>query len=69
MPTCTERIDSKHSTWPWSDTHSNTTQLVGEEDDAEQNEGYLINDTLPELIKAGKNPTLRMLGSDGNELE
>ena len=42
--------------------------MVGEEDDAEQNEGYLINDTLPELIKAGKNPAFRMLGSDGNEL-
>ena len=45
-----------------------STQLVGQEDDTECNEGYLINDALPELIKAGKNPTLRLLGSDGREL-
>ena len=29
---------------------------------------YLINDALPELIKAGKTPTLRLLGSDGRDL-
>ena len=33
-----------------------------------QNQGYLINGTLPGLIKAGKNPTLRLLGRDGREL-
>ena len=44
------------------------TQLVGQEDDSDQNQGYLINGTLPGLIKAGKNPTLRLLGRDGREL-
>ena len=35
------------------------TQLVGQEDDTDCSEGYLINDAHPELIKkAGKNPTL-----------
>ena len=59
----------KHSTFLGLDlTHTQTPQLVGQEDDAEQNEGSLINETLPGLIKAGKNPTPRMLGSDGKEL-
>ena len=44
------------------------THLVGDEDDAAQNKGYLINETLRGLIKAGKNRTLRALGSDGEEL-
>ena len=34
------------------------TQLVGQEEDTDCSEGYLINDALPELIKAGQNPTL-----------
>ena len=44
------------------------TQLVGQEDETDCNEGYLINEALPGLIKAGKNPTLRLLGRDGREL-
>ena len=36
--------------------------------DTEGNEGYLIIDALPGLIKAGKSPTMRLLGSDGREL-
>ena len=47
---------------------SHWATVVGQEDNTDCNEGYLINDALPELIKAGKNPTLRLLGSDGREL-
>ena len=55
-------------TWAKRQGYQVATQLVGQEDDTDCNEGYLINDALPELIKAGKNPTLRLLGSDGREL-
>ena len=55
-------------TWAKRQGYQVVTQLVGQEDDTDCNEGYLINDALPELIKAGKNPTLRLLGSDGREL-
>ena len=41
---------------------------MGQEDETDCNEGYLINEALPGLIKAGKTPTLRLLGSDGSEL-
>ena len=41
---------------------------VGQEDETDCNEGYLINEALPGLIKTGKTPTLRLLGSDGSEL-
>ena len=55
-------------TWAKRQGYQVATQLVGQEDDTDCNEGYLINDALPELIKAGKTPTLRLLGSDGREL-
>ena len=37
------------------------TQLIGKEDDPDFNQGYLINATLPPLIKAGKNPGIRLI--------
>ena len=37
------------------------TQVVGEEDDAEKNQGYMVNSTLPPLIKAGKNPGVNLV--------
>ena len=37
------------------------TNLIGSEDDPDLNEGYLINESLPPLIKAGKNPGVRLL--------
>ena len=55
-------------TWAKRQGYQVVTQLVVQEDVTGCNEGYLINDGLPELIKAGKNPTLRLLGSDGREL-
>ena len=33
-----------------------TTQLVGSEDDVDENQGYITNSELPPLIQAGKNP-------------
>jgi hypothetical protein len=39
------------------------TQLVGSEDDTDENMGYLINEELPPLIKLGTNPGLKMLES------
>ena len=38
-------------------------QLVGSEDDTDENMGYLINDELPPLIMLGKNPGFKMLES------
>ena len=55
-------------TWAKRQGYQVATKLVGQEDDTDCNEGYLINDALPELIKAGTTPTLRLLGSDGREL-
>ena len=34
---------------------------IGSEQDPECNEGYLINEALPPLIKAGKNPGVMLL--------
>ena len=39
------------------------TNLIGHETDSDMNEGYLINESLPPLIKAGKNPGVRLLFS------
>ena len=37
------------------------THLIDREEDPEFNEGYLINEALPPLIKAGKNPGVQLL--------
>ena len=37
------------------------TQLVGQEEDPDMNQGYLVNSTLPPLLKAGKNPGVKLI--------
>ena len=40
--------------WANRKGHQVVTNLIGSEDDPDLNEGYLINESLPLLIKAGK---------------
>lgn len=40
--------------------HQVMTVLIGSEDDADKKQGYMVNESLAPLIKAGKNPNWEM---------
>ena len=40
--------------------HEVMSVLIGSEDDADKKQGYMVNESLAPLIKAGKNPNWEM---------